>query len=301
MPSLAFARAANCTFTPKAPPVAVFLGGTSGIGQAICRALAHYTRGNTHVVICGRNRSSADATLTSLPGSAQPNQREFISCDATLMRSVEDTTSSLLSGLQKVNFLVLSPGFMNLRGRDESPEGIDKRLALNYYARWKFIQDLMPLLRKARDNGEDASVMTVLAPGTGWKIDLDDLGLKKSYSAFKALSAVPTYNDLMIERFAEREPGLSFAHAFPGIVRTPLLGRLPSLLLYPITVSPEDCAEYLLYALLTGGPGAHRVDNKAGDMGKRRYFGSDEARERLWEHTVEEIRRALTQWNDLQA
>jgi hypothetical protein len=58
---------------------------------------------------------------------------------------------------------------------------------------------LMPLLRKAKEQGEDAKVITVLAPGNGGKIDLNDLGLKKSYSTSNAAYSAPTYNDLMVE------------------------------------------------------------------------------------------------------
>jgi len=93
----------------------------------------------------------------------------------------------------------MTTGYLTLKGRDETSEGIDKKLALNYYARWKFINDLMPLLRKAKDAGEDAKVMSVLAAGHGGPIDLDDLGLKKGYSLSAAGVAAVTYNDLMIE------------------------------------------------------------------------------------------------------
>jgi len=260
-------------------------------------ALAQYTKGNSHIVLCGRNQEAGESTIKSFPKVDHQStdagmQHEVVRCDATLMRNVEATTSLLLSRLPKLNYLVLSSGFFNLRGRDETSEGIDKRLALNYYARWKFIHDLIPLLEKARDAQEDVKVMTVLAPGTGGKINLDDLGLKKSYNIAKAYLAVPTYNDLMIEAFAERNPGMSFTHIFPGIVRTPMLWSMLHYLMYPITTAPEDCAEHLLYALLNGSAGASRRNNKGDDIGKTRYYGSDEARERLWNHTVEEINRA---------
>jgi len=185
-----------------------------------------------------------------------------------------------------------------LKGRDETVEGLDKKLALNYYARWKFINDLMPLLRKAKDAGEDAKVMSVLGAGTGGVIDLDDLGVKKRYNLYTAGVAAATYNDLMIESFAARQPDMAFTHIFPGLVRTTMMKPThwalkplyPLLygLSYPFTVSPNDCAEYMLHALLEGENGSFRRGAKGEILGTASgYFSTEEARQKLWDHTVE--------------
>lgn len=58
---------------------------------------------------------------------------------------------------------------------------------------------LCPLMQKAKDDGEDAKVMSVFAAGSGRAIDLDDLGLKKNFSLAGAARSAPTYNDCMIE------------------------------------------------------------------------------------------------------
>ncbi|CCM05845.1 uncharacterized protein FIBRA_08081 [Fibroporia radiculosa] len=294
MPSLYAARASNARYSPSRLPVAVFVGGTSGIGQAVAEAFARYTKGNAHIIICGRNKSAADKIIASFPQATAPEAKhEFVECDATLMKNVFLTTSALLARLPKLNYLVLSPGIFTLRGRNETTEGIDRKLALHYYARWKFTNDLIPLLRKTKDAGEDAKVMSVLAPGNGSDIDLDDLGMRKSYTPLSSALVTPTYNDLMFESFAEQQPDLSFIHIHPGVVRTPLLGSLVAFVLYPFMTPASDCAEYMLYGLLDAGPGVHRRDNKGDNMGQKRYYGSDEARRRLWDHTVEEIDQAL--------
>ena len=51
----------------------------------------------------------------------------------------------------------------------------------------------------ARDAGEDAKIMSVLAAGQGGAIDVENLGLKKSYSVMRAGLASPTYTDLAFE------------------------------------------------------------------------------------------------------
>jgi NAD(P)-dependent dehydrogenase (short-subunit alcohol dehydrogenase family) len=152
MASLTTIRASNATFSPKYIPVAVFVGGTSGIGQAMAEGFARYTNGNAHIIICGRNENAAKAIITTFPKPTVGIQakHEFVHCDALLMKNVHNTSMELVNRLPSINFLVLSPGFLTLKGRTETDEGIDKKLALNYYARWKFIYDLMPLLRKAK-------------------------------------------------------------------------------------------------------------------------------------------------------
>ena len=202
MTSLTAVRAANeaALSASSKIPVALFIGGTSGIGQGVAEAFARHTKGNTHIIICGRNRKAAQDIIASLPKSSSGKGKyEFVECDATLMKNVHNTTSSLLSSLPKLNYIVATTGFLTLKGRDETSEGIDKKLALNYYARWKFICDLMPLLEKAKEAGEDAKVLSVLAAGQGGKIDLDDLGLKNGYSLVNTQNAAVTYNDCMIE------------------------------------------------------------------------------------------------------
>ena len=52
-------------------------------------------------------------------------------------------------------------------------------MALFYYGQWKFGYDLTPALSKAREENEDAKVLSALLAGTGEKVDVNDLRLKK--------------------------------------------------------------------------------------------------------------------------
>lgn len=105
---------------------------------------------------------------------------------------------------------------------DDNGEGIDKKLALHFYSRFKFFAELAPLLQVAKDAGEEARVVSVLGSGNGGKLDTEDLGLKNSYSLRRGSSQGTlklrplasaarkqvklilfslgcTYNDLMVE------------------------------------------------------------------------------------------------------
>lgn len=104
-----------------------------------------------------------------------------------------------------------------MRGRDETEEGIDRKLALHYYARWRFTYEsvqplfplvsitqrrshsLLPLLEKAAAADEDAKIMTVLSGQIDGSVDLSDLGLKNTFSLGNAAKAASAYNNLMIQ------------------------------------------------------------------------------------------------------
>ncbi|KAE9404725.1 hypothetical protein BT96DRAFT_955518 [Gymnopus androsaceus JB14] len=201
--------------------VAVFVGGTSGIGREWQR-LSLVPRMATHIIIIiGRNSSAAEAIIAGFLRPTSPSAKhEFLACDVTLMKNVQRTTQELLSRTSRINFLVMSPGFLTLSGRDETEEGINKLLAM-------FIHGLVPALVQAKEAGEDAKVFSVLAAGKGGKVNLEDLGLKKTFSFSNVFLETPTYTDLMMQfsytisnrsEYASRYPSLTFCHACPGLV-----------------------------------------------------------------------------------
>ncbi|KAF7352057.1 hypothetical protein MVEN_01168200 [Mycena venus] len=300
MPSLSTVRAFNAAFSPSHTPVAIFVGGTSGIGQGMAEAFARHTKGNAHIVLVGRSRAAAEAIIATFPKPTVPGvKHEFVECDITLMKNVQRVAGELRARIPKINFLVLTPGVLTMNGRNETEEGIDRKLAVHYYGRWRFIKDLLPAVEEAHKAGEDAKVMSILAAGHGGKIDLGDLGLKKSFSVANAAAAAPTYNDIMVNDLAARHPGLSFIHAHPGTVATNLLktsdtrilraaNSFLTPLLSPFMYSVETSGEHQLYGLLKAVPGAVRTNDKGDDIGlTKAYYGSPDAMARLWKHTEE--------------
>jgi NAD(P)-dependent dehydrogenase (short-subunit alcohol dehydrogenase family) len=146
MSSLSAIRSSNLSALKNAHPrpVGFFVGGTSGIGAAMAQAFAAHTDGDADIVIVGRNQAAAEELLSAMPkgpsGDPAP-RREFVACDATLMKDVERVTTELNSRYAKLNYLILTPGILTTKGRDETSEGIDKKMALHYYTRWRFLHE----------------------------------------------------------------------------------------------------------------------------------------------------------------
>lgn len=205
--------ASNKLYNPSTRPVALFFGGTSGIGEAMATQLANQTNGKAHIILLGRNEESAKRIIDGFPkktGSGEEGSKyEFVKVDATSMKAIREVTSRLNNELTKVNYIVVSTGFFSMTGRDPTPEGIDRRLACNFYARFRFIYDLIPLIDKAAANGEDVGVMSVLSAGRGGAVDITDLGLLKGYSLRNAENYGSTCTD---SAFEVRTIALAFFH-----------------------------------------------------------------------------------------
>ena len=225
------------------------VGGTNGIGYAMaCRiaAAAAAEASPPSVIISGRTKPE------TLP---HPNM-EFRRLDATSMREIKQYTDAFKAAApgQQLDMLVMTQGIFTLAGRTETPEGIDRKMALHYYGKQLLLRELLPALR------EDARVVIVLDGklGSPEKLLWEDLDLKTHYGLIRAAHNCISMNDAMVQYHAAQQRRLGtgrrhFVHAFPGGVNTNLAAKLPWYLkpvawvLGPLlTVSPDTCAQYML-------------------------------------------------------
>jgi NAD(P)-dependent dehydrogenase (short-subunit alcohol dehydrogenase family) len=201
MPSLSNVRASNASYSPSYVPTAVFVGGTSGLGQAMAEIFAEQTGGRANIIIVGRDQSAADKIIARFPSPSNTDgvtfKHEFIYCDATLMKNVHDVAQQIISKVDKINYLVCSIGGLTF-SRKETEEGNEASLALRVYARFKFFHELLPLVQKAKDAGEDAKMMSILGAGEGGPVDLEDMELT-NFSMTRGNAHSGTYTDIMIK------------------------------------------------------------------------------------------------------
>ncbi|KAJ7654669.1 hypothetical protein DFH06DRAFT_1047425 [Mycena polygramma] len=289
MPAPAIVKASNATFSPSYLPVAVFVGGTSGVGQGMVEAFARYVQGRAHIVIVGRNEHAAAEIIAHLPkpavGDADGWKHEFLSCDVSVMAYVRAVCSEIRAKVTRINFLVLTAGYSSLVSTAITSEGLDLLLAMRFYQRYVFIKELLPLIQAAQGLSQDAKVMSVLGAGLGSPkrpIDLDNLGNTfnsregRMKVAMRSMVSSSGYTDAMLAHFAAQNPGIAFTHIHPGIVKTSALrvdldGFLTPLawiinfILPFLAVSQDECAEHMLYALFTGERGLF-IRGRYGDI-----------------------------------
>ena len=271
-------------------------------------AFARHMKGNARLIIIGRNKAAADELIASLPAPAN-TLSEFLACDCSLMRNIDAACEQLAKrDLEKINYLVLTIGAVETLSHEKTAEGLDKNWAAMFFGRFRFIENLAPALDRAADAGEDAKVITVVRAGVGAPLEWDDLDMSRN-GLKRWATQMPTYHDFAMavsialpclisqltrcaQGFAKRHPKVTFIHAYPGGVWTPLFRRSGPLfakilaylfapLLWMLSVSEEQCGEYMMYGLYRGRPGFSDLGER-GDTIEPGYKGTDEEVERLW-------------------
>ncbi|KAF7585892.1 hypothetical protein BBP40_009930 [Aspergillus hancockii] len=256
MVSLKTVQASNASLRAIPNLTALFVGGTSGMGQSTLRQLAQHADSPTAYII-GRNQSRAKPFLTELQ-QLNPNGRfNFIEADVSLIRNVDQACQEVVQQEKHLNFLFMTPGGISLGGRNETIEGIDHLFALRYYSRIRFIQNLLPLLKSAGPS----RVISVYGGGFEFGINTDDLDLKHNFSLLNAYKHSITMTSLSMEHLARTNPAVSFLHVYPGLVGTNIYsnsfpapistlynyGMWP--LIWPFSVNLQESGERHLFHL----------------------------------------------------
>ncbi|KAI0409255.1 hypothetical protein F4802DRAFT_242359 [Xylaria palmicola] len=203
-----------------APRVAVFVGGTSGIGQLTVRALVA-TGASTRIYLVGRKSSEArmHSFIRELHGINPKAEIIWTEGEIALLAESKRVCEIIKSKESRVDLLFLTAGYAPFGGREETPEGIETAQSLEYYSRILFILHLLPLLGEA----EAPRVVSVLGGGLErTTVKLDDPDLKKpgNFNGMKAQTQYIAMNTVALEKLADDNPNVTFIHSWPGWVNT---------------------------------------------------------------------------------
>ncbi|KAG9231317.1 hypothetical protein BJ875DRAFT_123238 [Amylocarpus encephaloides] len=240
----------------------MIVGGTSGIGEFTLKAFVQNTI-SPRVYIVGRSAPAAERIIEECKSLNADGKVEFIPANVTELAEVDRVCQEIENREKKINLLVQSQGNLTFAGRNETPEGLDRKMTLNFYSRMRFIHNLRPLLRNATTSKPHfASSLSILGAGYEMAINLDDLELKNAYSTRRCADTTTLMNSFMTNEFASREPTISFSHSNPSIVKTGLARELPLWArgLYwvivpfvsPFMLDVEECGQRQLFIATSG-------------------------------------------------
>ncbi|AXI83257.1 SDR family NAD(P)-dependent oxidoreductase [Xylella taiwanensis] len=181
------------------------VGGTGGIGRALSRYLVSL---GADVIVVGQTfRDTGVAKIT------------FIQADLSLMREAWRVAADLQA--ETLDMVIFTTGIFAAPQRQETPEGIERDLAVSYLNRLVILrviasrlgtQRLMPSMKPR--------VFLMGYPGSGQIGTPDDLNAVMSYKAMSAHMNTIAGNEILVLDAARRYPHATFFGLNPGLIKT---------------------------------------------------------------------------------
>lgn len=314
-----------------APRVAVFVGGTSGIGRLTLRALAG-SGASTKIYLVGRATAEPRSReLIADCHAANPNVKVvWVEAEVSLLADTRRVCELIAQREERVDLLFLTAGYAPFGKRQETKEGLEVTLSLEFYSRVLFVQLLLPLLARA----EAPRVVSVMGGGMEWKsMEVDDVGLRepKNFGVIRSRPQCIMLNTIALDKLAADNPLVTFIHSCPGSVDTgnvwrgvddpnSVMGWLVWLFLVPLirltAITDEEAAQRYLFVCTsaafggkgtpwTGKPGVNSRSEQANGLFLVGYKNDctpnakavprlrEQAQAKVWAHTEEVLRPYL--------
>ncbi|KAF8909245.1 hypothetical protein CPB84DRAFT_1813000 [Gymnopilus junonius] len=305
MVSLSDVHASNSRISSSLPAglVAVFVGGTNGIGEP-------------RVYFIGRSQDAGDRILAECKTLNTDGEFTFIKADVSLLSVVDEISRDIKSKEKAINLLFLTAGSPAFG--EKTSEGLAFPAVLVHYSRARFIVNLLPLVQRATSLRR---VVTVAAGSKESPINPNDYAAANvtPFTIFKLRGHIASVVTLSLETLAKRAPEVTFIHEYPGTVKTgigrELRGFLSVMKIVLSIIGPwvyiphEESAERHLFLATSAKypPRAGTVpDDGSGVPGTTGEAGMDSGVEvkkvlmqlreegyveKVWEHTEEEFKR----------
>ncbi|KAN0090007.1 hypothetical protein V8E51_018586 [Hyaloscypha variabilis] len=216
MVSLSVVQASNASIPTTLPSglVAVFVGGTSGIGEYTLKEFARLSR-QPRIYNVGRSQQASDRIAAECKKLNADVQYTFIQADVSLIRSVDAVCEQIRDKEKAINLLILSAG--TLINGVKTKEGLHLSASLKHHSRARFILSLLPLLQAAPSIRRVISILSGTKEGP---INLEDFQAWKAENVLKQRGHSSAIMTLLMLHFAQQAPTVSFIHDYPGFVKS---------------------------------------------------------------------------------
>ncbi|MBW2388265.1 MAG: SDR family oxidoreductase [Deltaproteobacteria bacterium] len=204
--------------------VCLVTGATDGHGRAVARQLAKL---GAEVVIHGRNPEKCDAVqqeIAAINGGKRPDR---LLCDFASQKSIDAAASEYLASGRPLDILVNNAGLVSL-GRQESVDGHELVLAVNFFAMFQLTLRLWPRLI------ESTPARVINVSSDTYKIanlDLDNIALEpySTANAYARSKLAVVYFTMELARRSAGQ-GVTVNAVDPGPVASNIGANNPGLL-----------------------------------------------------------------------
>ncbi len=210
---------------PQGGRTAVVTGATGGLGYETALALAG---AGATVVLTGRNEAKGRHALQNIRTQLPNADITYENLDLAKLASVAAFVDRFASAHTSLDLLINNAGVMALPKRQETADGFEMQLGVNYLGHYALTARLLPLLRR----GDHPRVVNLssLAHRMG-AINFADLQGVKSYNPFKAYNQSKLAMLIFALELQRRSDaagwGLMSNAAHPGYALTDLMANGP--------------------------------------------------------------------------
>ena len=261
--------------------ICIVTGGSSGVGKATVKGLAG---SGAKVIIVSRNEIKAKKVIQDISRETGNNNLHWMYSDLSNQESIRNFVSDFRKRFNYLNILANNAGIIHLK-REETVDGIEKTLAVDYLSHFMLSNLLLDLLKK----GSPSRIITVAGnPGLIRlvRIDFEDIQMRKGYNGIKAAIQAAHARVIFSMELAKRLAGTGItSNTFqPGLVRTGMGNYQPSLIRFAAgLVQPLLSEECKTAVYLTT---SDEVENLTGKFFKKskpvKFSYTNETGARLW-------------------
>ena len=149
----------------------------------------------------------------------------FVAADLSSMRQAVRVGRELPA--ESFDLVLFTTGIIAAKTREETPEHVERDVAISYLSRLAILQGLSPRLGSARDAGAPRPRVFVMgSPGTGEIGNPDDLNSETNYRSMVAHGNTLAGNEILVIGAKDWFPGPAFFGLGPYLVKTGIRSNL---------------------------------------------------------------------------
>lgn len=275
-------------------PICLITGATDGVGRATAAELAR--KGFT-VVLAARNAAKAEAVKAEIAAATGNHDLDIVIGDLASLTQVRQLAEAFKLKYPRLDVLINNAGIF-VPARNVTEDGLETTFQVNYLSAFLLTQLLLAELEKS-EQGRIINLSSSIY--TLGKFDPRNLQGEEHFSGIGAYSASKLFMLLFSIEHARRLRGspITANAVHPGVVRTPMLAtasglfRIIAYLALPFAISPQKGAATSVH--LASSPEAAAASGlyfaNRRPLKVKSKFNTDEARNQLWQLSVESLQK----------